>query len=567
MDISKTPVDIKTLIQNSTIDIYNKTKLVDKLQRHFNDEEQRLYVCNLFLYLNYNPLDDFIINLENVWKFIGFSNKGNAKRLLQQNFIEDKDYKTLLLSKEKQIKENDKDNRGGYNKETVMLNINTFKKLCLRANTSNADKIHDYYIRLEMIYNELMKEQIDEEKKKYLEQTQNIISNKKIEKHELLVEKFRYKKCVYVAELDTTLIKIGSSKNIEERARALKVEYGKCIFLDIFECDNFRDVEEYILKNDSIVKNLYKNPIRNNKNPREVVQLSNDFTYLHVIEIIKEHLKQIVFLSPYQQLESKRIDFLTYLIKEKNYSLSDIEKLSQMSFNSIQNQNITTNEQSTNKQNTNVISYKTNPVVQKLIKARSVDKIDPETLSIIETYESIGVIINNHKEENYEYNQLYRSIIKNNIYKNYRWNYHATIIRPTVKITKMANPIESIVKLDVDKNFIQIFKTKKDVQKLLCISHKRITNIIDNRILFNGFYYIKNSECKEYKELTMFKNNEKYKIPNAKKIKQINILTKEEYIYESMNEVYKIHGLCRQTIKKYINAKKEYCGFLWEYVI
>jgi hypothetical protein len=41
--------------------------------------------------------------------------------------------------------------------ETIMLNINKFKKLCLKSNTDNADKIHDYYIKLEMVYNELIK--------------------------------------------------------------------------------------------------------------------------------------------------------------------------------------------------------------------------------------------------------------------------------------------------------------------------------------------------------------------------------------------------------------------------
>ena len=27
-----------------------------------------------------------------------------------------------------------------------MMNVNTFKKLCLKSNTDNADKIHDYYV-------------------------------------------------------------------------------------------------------------------------------------------------------------------------------------------------------------------------------------------------------------------------------------------------------------------------------------------------------------------------------------------------------------------------------------
>jgi hypothetical protein len=119
MDIIKTPIDIKTLIQTSTIDIYDKTKLVEKLKHHFSEDEQRLYVCNLFLFLHYHPINDFIINLDNVWKFIGFSNKANAKRLLKHNFTEEKDYKITL------IRWDERKNEGGYNQETIMLNINT----------------------------------------------------------------------------------------------------------------------------------------------------------------------------------------------------------------------------------------------------------------------------------------------------------------------------------------------------------------------------------------------------------------------------------------------------------
>jgi len=91
----------------------------------------------LFLYLNYHPVDDFVVNLDNVWKFIGFSNKANGKRLLKQHFTENKDYKIVFIRTDKQKNE---DNRGGtsvirtddgkFGSETIMLNINTFKKLC-----------------------------------------------------------------------------------------------------------------------------------------------------------------------------------------------------------------------------------------------------------------------------------------------------------------------------------------------------------------------------------------------------------------------------------------------------
>jgi len=122
MEKIKAPVDIKTLKQTSSIGIYDKTKLINKLKDYFSEEEQKLYVANLFLYLNYHPDDDFVVNLETVWKFIGFSNKANGKRLLKQHFTENRDYKISLIRSDERV-------HGGQNLETIMLNINTFKKL------------------------------------------------------------------------------------------------------------------------------------------------------------------------------------------------------------------------------------------------------------------------------------------------------------------------------------------------------------------------------------------------------------------------------------------------------
>ena len=185
---SKTPVDIKTLIQTSSIQIYDQNKLIDKLKEHFDDEEQRLYVSNLFLYLNYHPINDFVVNLENVWKFIGFSNKANAKRLLKQHFTENKHYQIVFIRTDENPSNT---NLGGRPQETIMMNINTFKKLCLKSNTDNADKIHDYYIKLEMVYNELMKEEIGQ-KQLEIQKQKELLEKEKETADKLLEEKDRY---------------------------------------------------------------------------------------------------------------------------------------------------------------------------------------------------------------------------------------------------------------------------------------------------------------------------------------------------------------------------------------
>ncbi len=74
--------------------------------------------------MNYHPTNDFPINLEDIFKMIGFANKGNAKRTLENNFTKDEDYKSSFLPTEKR-------EIGGSLNEKIMLNIDTFKNIIL----------------------------------------------------------------------------------------------------------------------------------------------------------------------------------------------------------------------------------------------------------------------------------------------------------------------------------------------------------------------------------------------------------------------------------------------------
>jgi hypothetical protein len=253
---SKTPVDIKTLIQTSSIQIYDQNKLIDKLKEHFDDEEQRLYVSNLFLYLNYHPINDFVVNLENVWKFIGFSNKANGKRLLKQHFTENKDYQKLLIRSDEQVV-NLKDGKNiggaGLNQETIMLNVNTFKKLCLRANTSNSDKIHDYYIKLEMVYNELTKEELEENKQKLIEQQQRI----ELLEHKPNTHGFNSRRAGYVYMINDRSkpghYKIGMSYDVDKRLSKLNTASSEAtlgVFHEVktYDCETLENTVHKILQ-------------------------------------------------------------------------------------------------------------------------------------------------------------------------------------------------------------------------------------------------------------------------------------------------------------------------------
>ena len=141
---------------NTTLSLNVQNQLVERLNTNFTEDEQRWYVANLYMYMNYHPTNDYPINLENIFKMIGFANKGNAMKTIKSNFTLDEDYKVALFHSEK------RKNEGGFNKEDVMLNVDTFKNLCMLAKTEKGKQIRKYYVKLENVYNELVKQEIDQ---------------------------------------------------------------------------------------------------------------------------------------------------------------------------------------------------------------------------------------------------------------------------------------------------------------------------------------------------------------------------------------------------------------------
>ena len=155
MDASFNIVD---LIENNPITRLTNTyqnKLLTKIKANFTDNEQQIFVASFYSFLNYDSTKDFVIDLDNVWRWVGFSNKAHSKRLLEKQFIIDKDYKVRVIFED----EKKKHVKGGHNKEIIMLNVDTFEKFCLKAGTKKADEIHDYYIRLEQTLQEVIHEE------------------------------------------------------------------------------------------------------------------------------------------------------------------------------------------------------------------------------------------------------------------------------------------------------------------------------------------------------------------------------------------------------------------------
>ena len=122
-------LNIVELIETNPITRLSNTyqnKLLTKIKERFTDDEQQIFVASFYCYLNYH--DEFIIDLDNIWKWLGFNQKVKAKVLLENHFKINIDYIKSLSHKGNQSSHI----KGGHNKETFMLNIKTFKKYCLK---------------------------------------------------------------------------------------------------------------------------------------------------------------------------------------------------------------------------------------------------------------------------------------------------------------------------------------------------------------------------------------------------------------------------------------------------
>lgn len=304
--------NIVTLLENNPITKLSRTyqsKLLNKLKDNFSEDEQQMFVTSFYCYLNCSKTD-FVINLDNIWKWIGFATKQKAKILLEKQFKVDTDYQLLSIAQVKQ-KEHA---RGGTNKEIFMLTVKAFKYFCLKAGTSKADQIHGYYLKLEETFHEVIEEESDELKKQ-LENEQKKLKNKQeqlekqiiisvIEKEKLrektILEQFPdNKQCIYYGLIDNTndknekLIKFGCSNFLKNRVIKHKSTFMNFRLVNAFHVDNKTYIENSI-KNHIELKNLRRSLLFKKKSQTELLVI-DDISLDKLDEIINKVIRNVEY--------------------------------------------------------------------------------------------------------------------------------------------------------------------------------------------------------------------------------------------------------------------------------
>lgn len=132
-------------------------KLVRLLNERMTDDEQRLFCESFRAYLAFDVNKDFVVNLDDVYAWIGFSRKDNAKRSVLRTLKPVVDYNVegvFLPSEENPL--------GGRPAERTMMTVNAFKQLCMAAGTERGKKVREYYLAMESVLHEYSKQAIKE---------------------------------------------------------------------------------------------------------------------------------------------------------------------------------------------------------------------------------------------------------------------------------------------------------------------------------------------------------------------------------------------------------------------
>ena len=343
-------LNIVELIENNPIaklsNDYNN-KLLIKLKESFNGFEQQLFVSSFYCYLNYDKNNDFVVDLDNVWKWLGFNQKIKALSLLEKNFKIDIDYKYLssqdrtvncihtITDERNVIHQSDgkQEKWGGHNKQTIMLTIKCFKSLCLKAQTKKASEIHEYYMKMEEVLHQVIEEETDELRKQ-LEQKENIIIQKdnaiiKTKKEKIkaveqaTIAQFPVNtECVYFGTIDNTneaketLIKFGHSNDLGTRVQNHHKIYDNFILVAAFRVQNKVEIENLIKSHPKIKRHIREIEVKGKKKTEIIA-----YDYNLTIERLTKNIKDIIHSKTYS------IDNFNRIMKQNEEFENEIREL------------------------------------------------------------------------------------------------------------------------------------------------------------------------------------------------------------------------------------------------
>ena len=584
-------IDIVNLIESNPITQMTadyQSKLIETVKQRFSSYEQQMFVASFYCYLNCH--DNYVINLDDIWKWLGFSTKQNAKTLLERQFVVDKDY--LLMKQTATV-------QGGHNKETFMLNVNTFKKFCLKSGTKKADEIHDYYIKLEKVLQEILQQESNELKhqleqaKEEIQQTDTKLKRQKVEHaQELVVQKVLERESILLKEFATIgsiiyvirvktlengqyVIKIGESrKGIAARYAEHKANYDECLLLDCFLVQQSKDFESFIQHHDEIRLNRVSN-LPGHEAELELFLIGRNLSYQALLKLINHNLPYFNNRDTRQlELEVEKLKLLLEnketnnvnplleeLIKKMDLVVTRLDKLDGG------------HKQMCEKINSSQSKVTTGFNMPLVTLGPRLQKIHPETLQLLKVYESVNELMKENSE--IKRPSINKAVQENTIYNGFRWLLVDRELDPTVihqihptKIVRAQN-LGYIAKLNSTKT--EILNVYLDRKTAAVENHFQSSASLDppvkNKTIANGHFYFLYEDCEEdLRTAFVAKNNNLEPLLYKNGVGQFDSENKMTREFACKYDCIRGMPMSDKTLEKALTTAAPYNGYVYKYL-
>jgi hypothetical protein len=561
--------------------ISNSDDFSKVLLQNFTNEEQRLFVQSFQAYLQYGNDDSaFVIDLEDVWQWLGFARIDACKNVLFKNFEVDIHYIERCLLR--QVMEQRSSNRGGHNKMQTLMTVKTFKKLCMKASTKRAEEVCDYYVKMEYIMHQYIHHQLQEKNQSIIELQNKAIEHSKnieLERHKALMDAHDLQKLVYIMKVEefangTFVIKIGESSDIKDRVEKLKSLFQiQVIVLDVFPCARSYEFEQALHKTKGIVEHKYANPINNTVRSTETFLIHSPKHYKKIVRIVKN----LLYTYKNENTENTKWHTINRIIDICNGDTDKVKEMLTMinETMNLQNHDVPTEESDDeiHDNTSNVLCPARSPIKAFGPKVQLYDGND--TKKLLRVFDSITIAT--REIENASFTQIKFASKNKKLYLGYRWHLidrndptpnEPRDIGQTVETKLRKTGLVACVSLDKTR-VMNVYSTQKHASDDIRQHPSAVCSAIKYASPLNGYYWmlwddvplsLQTSYCK-VKQLP----NEQRKKPRGVIVQQIdatsNTVFKE---YASISDACKMCKASPNSIKEAALTNTPFQGYHWK---
>jgi prophage antirepressor-like protein len=387
--------------------------------------------------------------------------------------------------------------------------------------------------------------------------------------HNALVEAFKDRYVVYFGKIcekdNKSLIKIGSTKQIQIRVRDLIKEFKSFTIFKVFESPRNEMFEKFLHHHPMIVKYKYVEPLYDN-------HCSNG----EVFHVTDSEIEDIIRIAVHNKFKFSNVVEAEQVLELEKLKLEQLEKKAEIAIN-MKNTEIIGNSFRSETYIDPVILFLNNRKHTQ-VKGNKIQRYSKDGKELLETYDSYAFAIRDSKLGDLSRNGIKTAIKTNTIYKTFRWA-ELNRLLPDDTVQELKDTILSktvnigyVAMLNLEKTkIVEVFSDQKTASANRQFANgAALSKAIRVGSKSGGHFFRMWKDCsKELQDeyLSRMELPQKRSVVNGKQIEQLHPITNTVLkTYSSVEDVIKEFQISRITLQNACIYNIITKGYKWRFL-